>query len=145
MTSAKAIAANRRNARRSTGPRTGAGKRNAAANSLKHGIRASLTADPATGPVVARIASMLAGAGASPARRALVMPIAEAQAELQRIRSARLMLIELAAAALSADEYREAEAIGQSLTTLARLDRYERRATARRSRALCDFRNFHGS
>jgi len=139
MTSAKAIAANRRNARRSTGPRTAAGKRKVAAkNALRHGVTANLPADPAMGAVVRRIASVLAGPGASPARFALVMPIAEAQAELLRIRNARAALINLDTAA-NAD--RVTEAIGQLLTTLTRLDRYERRAMARRRRALCDFRN----
>jgi hypothetical protein len=143
MAPANRIAANRRNARHSTGPRTAVGKSKVAANSLKHGLRASLHADPVMGAVVARIASILAGPGASQARRALVMPIAEAQAELQRIRSARIALINLAADKLPADQHRETQAIEQSLTTLTRLDRYERRAMARRSRALCALRNSH--
>jgi hypothetical protein len=138
MTSAKAIAANRRNARRSTGPRTAAGKRQAAANSVTHGVTASMPADLTTGEIVRRIATVLAGPGASPRRLALVMPVAEAQAEVMRIRDARVALINLATANLPG---RHAEAIGQSLTTLTRLDRYERRAMARRKRALCDFRN----
>lgn len=142
MTSAKAIAANRRNARNSTGPRRAAGKRNAAANSLRHGVTGSLLADPAMGAAVRRIASALAGPGASPARLALVMPIAEAEAELLRIRNARATWINLAAAQLPQNADCEIEAIGLSLTTLGRLDRYERRAMARRKRALCDLRNF---
>jgi hypothetical protein len=140
MTSAKAIAANRRNARWSTGPRTTAGKRQAAANSVTHGVTASMPADLATGAIVRRIATVLAGPGASPRRLALVMPVAEAQAEVMRIRDARVALINLATANLPGPG-RHAEAIGQSLTTLTRLDRYERRAMARRKRALCDFRN----
>jgi hypothetical protein len=142
MTSAKAIAANRRNARSSTGPRTAAGKRKAAANSLSHGVTVSLPTDPAMGAVVRRIASVLAGPGASPARLALVTPIAEAEAELLRIRDARAALINLAAAGLPDCADREAEAIGGSLNTLTRLAHYERRAMARRKRALCELRNF---
>jgi hypothetical protein len=141
MTSAKAIAANRRNARRSTGPRTGAGKRKVAANALRHGVTANLPADPAMGAVVRRIASVLAGPGASPTRLALIMPIAEAEAELLRIRNARAAWINLEAAALPQNAEGASEAIGQSLTILARLDRYERRAMARRRRAMCDLRN----
>src|SRR5262249_1268405 len=141
MTSAKAIAANRRNARRSTGPRTAAGKRQAAANSLRYGVTASLQADPTMGAVVRRIVSVLAGPGASPARLALVRPIAEAEVELLRIRNARVALINLAAANLPDHVDRETEAIAQSLTALTRLDRYERRAAARRKRALSDLRN----
>lgn len=69
------------------------------------------------------------------------MPIAEAEADLLRIRNARAALINLEAASLSGNGDRETEAIGQSLTALTRLDRYERRAMARRRRALCDLRN----
>jgi hypothetical protein len=141
MPSAKAVAANRRNARSSTGPRTAAGKRKAAANSLRHGVTASLPADPVTGAAVRRIASVLAGPGASAARLALVIPIAEAEAELLRIRSARANWINLATASLPGAPNRESDAIVQSLKTLTRLDRYERRAMARRRRALCDLRN----
>jgi hypothetical protein len=141
MTSAKAIAANRRNARRSTGPRTAAGKRKVAANPLTHGVTASY-ADPAAGAAAGRIASFLAGSEASPAGLARVMPIAEAQAELLRIRNARVALIDLATADRPDHPDRETEAIARSLTTLVRLDRYERRAMARRNRALCHLRNF---
>ena len=142
MTSAKAIAANRRNARRSTGPRTAAGKRKVAGNTLRHGVLATLDADPAKGAQVARIVAALAGAHASPRLRALVTPVAEAQADILRVRNARAALINLAVANLPDHADRESEAIAQSLTTLTRLDRYERRAMARRKRALCDFRNF---
>jgi hypothetical protein len=141
MTSPKAIAANRRNARRSTGPRTAAGKRTAATNSLVHGVRVSLHADPATGAVARRITAFLAGTDASSARLARVMPIAEAEAELLRIRNARAALINLASANLPDHADGETEAVAQSLATLARLDRYERRVMARRKRALCHLRN----
>ena len=42
MTSQAKILANRRNAKKSTGPRTKAGKRRAAMNALKHGMTAKL-------------------------------------------------------------------------------------------------------
>ena len=40
MTSQKQIEANRRNARKSTGPKSAVGKTRAAHNALKHGLRA---------------------------------------------------------------------------------------------------------
>jgi len=141
MTSAKAIAANRRNAQRSTGPRTAEGKRKVAANNaLRHGLAISVP-DAAMSATVARIAEVLAGPGAAPGKLALVMPIAEAQAEVLRARNMRVAPLNLAAASLSGPDS-QAEAIYQSLETLTRLDRYERRAMARRNRALCDLRNF---
>jgi hypothetical protein len=44
--SARKLAANRANARRSTGPRTPEGKRRSRANALKHGLSVSVLADP---------------------------------------------------------------------------------------------------
>jgi hypothetical protein len=141
MTSAERIAANRRNARASTGPRTAAGKRKAAANALRHGLAASVQ-DSAMTATAARIAAALAGPQSSPAERALIAPIAEATAEIWRARSARVALINLAAASICGDEEeREAEAIAQVLPQLTRLETYERRAMVRRSRALCALRN----
>jgi hypothetical protein len=136
MTSDKMIAANRRNARRSTGPRTAAGKRKSAGNALRHGVTAGLHGDPAMDAAVARIAAALAGPGASPRRLALVRPVAEAQAEMLRARTARAALMDLAAAKTPAHAQREADAITRSLPSLVRLDGYERRAMGRRNRAL---------
>ena len=136
MASADKIAANRRNARRSTGPRTAAGKRNSAGNALRHGFRANIDADPEMGGVVARIAAALAGPNASSRLRALVRPIAEAQADMLRIRSARTKLIDLA----TAGEQGTTDAIVGSLSTLVRLDRYERSAMRRRHGALRELR-----
>jgi hypothetical protein len=139
MTSAKAIAANRRNARRCTGPRTAAGKRKAAGNALQHGVLASLDADPTMSSAATRIAAALAGPDASPGLRALIAPIADAQADLLRIRSTRVKLIDLTTAkAAGAD--RETDAIAGLLPTLVRLDRYERSAMRRRHLAMRELR-----
>ena len=69
------------------------------------------------------------------------MPIAEAEANLLRIRNARVALIDRAAANLPDHADRDTQAVTRSLTILTRLDRYERRAMARRKRAVCDLRN----
>src|SRR6516162_7436992 len=47
MASDKQIAANRRNAMRSTGPRTRSGKARSRANSLRHGLLSKVLVDPA--------------------------------------------------------------------------------------------------
>ena len=139
MASAEKIAANRRNARRSTGPRTAAGKRKSAGNALHHGLLASLDADPEMSGAVVRITAALAGPNASPRLRALVRPVAEAQADMLRIRSARTKLIDLAAAGAQGT----IDAIVDSLSTLVRLDRYERSAMRRWHRALRELRKFY--
>ena len=137
MATPEQIAANQRNARRSTGPRTAAGKRKvAASNALRHGI---IAADPTSGGAVARIAAALAGPNASPGLRALVTPIAEAQVDLLRVRSARAKLIDLAAAT-AASAMGETDAIVESLPRLVLLDRYERSAMRRRHRAMRELR-----
>jgi hypothetical protein len=136
MTSAKAIAANRRNARRCTGPRSAVGKRRAAENSLRHGVIASVRSDPGISAAVARIAAALAGPNASPLVRALIEPIAEAEVDILRARNAQVAAIDLAAASIPDDPEREANAILQALPSLIRLNRYERNATSRRSRAM---------
>jgi len=140
MTSADKIAANRRNARRSTGPRTATGKRKVAENALRHGLLASLHADPAMSGAVARVAAALGGPNASGHLRALIEPIAEAHVDMLRARSARAAMIDLAAAGLPADPEREAQAIMEALPSLVRLDRYERSAMRRRHRALRELR-----
>jgi hypothetical protein len=137
MTSAKVVAANRRNARASTGPRTAAGKRKVAANNaLRHGV---IAADPTTGGAVARIAAVLAGPNASPGLRALVTPIAEAQVDLLRVRRARVKLIDFAASTAEGAPG-ETDAIVESLPRLVLLDRYERSAMRRRHRAMRELR-----
>jgi hypothetical protein len=65
---------------------------------------------------------------------------AEAEFELRRVRAARLTLIAPLVADLVETEDREADADRPGpaaiLKSLTRLDRYERRATSRRNRAL---------
>jgi hypothetical protein len=65
----------------------------------------------------------------------------EAEAEPLRIRNARVALINLASVNLADHSDRETDAVIRSLTTLTRLDRYERRVMARRKRTLCHLRN----
>lgn len=127
MTSYARIVANRANAARSTGPRTHAGKARAARNARRHGLSVPVLADPALVPEVEALASKLAGEGATPARRAAAVRIAEAQVDVGRIRRFRRALT----AELSA---------GRDVTKqLVRLDRYEQRALVRRSLALKAF------
>ena len=139
MTSQKVIAANRRNARRSTGPRTAAGKRKVAGNALRHGLTVSAP-EPAMTAAVARMTAAAAGANASPQRVALVQPIAEAEVEILRVRRARVALIDLEIASMAGAVRGEADAMLRILPQLTRLERYERRAMARRNRALRELR-----
>ena len=90
MTSGRQLAANRANARRSTGPKTAAGKARSAGNARRHG----LTAPPEMGALRAWYRLILADPGASPdplerdPRRRAARNLAEAEAQLQRVRLA---------------------------------------------------------
>ena len=124
MTNAAQQRPNRANKPRSTGPRTRAGKAVAARNAWRHGLSLPVLADAALAPEVAALAQAIAGVDASAASRAAAARIAEAQVDLARVRGVRLTLTQRLVD--GADVTRE----------LVRLDRYERRALCRRSRAL---------
>ncbi len=118
---------NRANAKRSTSPRTFAGKAKVARNACRHGLSLPVLADPALAPEIEAWARRIAGESASAARRALAVRIAEAQVDLIRVRRVRLDLTgELAA--------------GRDVTKqLLRIDRYERRTLSRRQSAIKEF------
>ncbi len=64
------LAANRANARLSTGPRSAKGKAASSANALRHGLAVPLSADAAFVSLVGALATALAGPDAPPDRRA---------------------------------------------------------------------------
>ena len=178
MASDRQRAANRANARRSSGPRSESGKKRASRNALKHGLNT-----PMSGAAVAReidaLARQIAGEPQDPSRMALARDAAEAQVELARAQRVGVALVERVAAfgrlekrklfrtirdetawmALTClgarlgniqpkcaidtlppmpqeEPARTAEAVRRVLPELIRLHRYERRAAARRDRAI---------
>jgi hypothetical protein len=127
VTSAARWRANRRNARKCTGPRTAQGKARAARNARRHGLTQSARFDPKLARVVATLAQAIAGEGAGARRRACAGEVALAQVEVMRVRQARH---DLFARALEG---------GHVIKRMANLERYERRALSRRKRAIRDF------
>ena len=91
-TSARA-SANRRNAKKSTGPRTGAGKSRVATNALRHGLAVPIAALPELDAMVAALARRIAGDNPSTSRVELARRVAEAQIDLQRVRAAKLLIL----------------------------------------------------
>jgi hypothetical protein len=71
MASEKQIAANRANAKRSTGPKTAAGKLRSSRNAFLHGLSGPLPSDPATSAKVDWIADEVAGEQATIKKRQL--------------------------------------------------------------------------
>jgi enoyl-CoA hydratase/carnithine racemase len=123
--SASKLAANRANARSSTGPRTHAGKARAARNARRHGLVMASLRDPSLSTEVATLAREIAGADAPAPRYDAACRIAAAQIDLLRARRARRMLT--------------ADATHDHEWRLAAIDRYERRALSRRKLAIRDF------
>jgi hypothetical protein len=89
MSSRRKIAANRRNAQASTGPKTARGKAHAARNARRHGLSLSVIADPMLSEQVAVFAREIAGETSDDNIFQLARRVAEAQIDLVRVRRAR--------------------------------------------------------
>ena len=139
--SEKKRAANRANARASTGPRTPAGKARVARNARRHGLNLPVMADPALAPQVEALARDICGLGADAQRQVSALPpgphpalysavraalheklhlarrIAEAEIDLIRVRRARHDLL---ARALADPNYRSSARLGARIALLRR-------------------------
>ena len=174
MASERQIAANRRNARKSTGPCSGAGRKRASRNAYRHGLTLSINSTAAFAKQLDTLVRKIAGDSEDAIVLERACAIAQAELDLARVRRAKLALIERASAfgeldppqltvaqlirianafdrgkltivpkpidALvtmpSQEPDRSAEAIRRVLPELRKLERYERRAAARRDRAI---------
>jgi hypothetical protein len=160
MASERQNAANRRNARKSTGPRSGAGRKRASRNAYRHGLTLSITSTAAYAKHLDKLAREIAGDTDDAITLERAREIAQAELELARVRRAKVALIERASAFGELDDRsrlvvpkpidtlatmpsqepdRSAEAVRRVLPELRTLDRYERRAAVRRDRAVLDF------
>jgi hypothetical protein len=90
MATEQQIAANRRNAVKSTGPRTSAGKMRVRGNSYRHGLSVGAAVCPEH---VETLAREIAGAGADATVLELAQSVALAQLDLMQIRRMRVSLI----------------------------------------------------
>jgi hypothetical protein len=131
LTSFRLAAANRRNARRSTGPRTASGKRSVAVNALRHGLSISVFADQVLAKEIAELAERLVSGATDPRMRELAMEVAAAQVDVERVRHARHAVFARRTMGASGTEPRSGE-LCDGIHELVALDRYERRAISRR-------------
>jgi hypothetical protein len=144
MTSEAKIAANRRNALRSTGPRTAAGKMRVRRNALRHGLAAVVVGDPGVTAEVERVAAAICGERTDPLERQQALIVAEAQLTLKQIRRTRAQITEQLSQ-LPPSQPQDArnsaplwcvDRNAPCLDQLLRLERYERHAFSRRKRAV---------
>jgi hypothetical protein len=93
MTTPRQIAANRANARSSTGPRTDQGKARAARSAFCHGLSIPVLSDPALAMKVEDLALKIVGDDSNPPLLELARAVAEAQIDLERVRTMRYQII----------------------------------------------------
>src|SRR5262245_14348220 len=94
MATERQIAANRRNARKSTGPKTKAGKTRSSGNSYRHGMTSRVAANEEGMQEVERLASKIAEGSQNPLVIENARTAAEAILELGRVRRTRAAIIE---------------------------------------------------
>src|SRR5437016_13989500 len=87
MASDRKRAANRDNARKSTGPKSAQGKAKVSGNARRHGFSARGPADEHAPENLRRIADGICGEDADPIACDLAMTIADAQVSITRVRS----------------------------------------------------------
>jgi hypothetical protein len=136
MASDRKVSANQRNAAKSTGPKSVAGKRRSRRNALSHGLAIPATADPALNDDISALARVIALASGKNDVTESSRVAAEAQVDILRIGKVRTSIYER----LSRNPLQEADhaKLSKYLTSL---ERYERRAFSRRKRALRELEN----
>jgi hypothetical protein len=125
MATEKQIAANRANAKRSTGPKTKWGRRASSRNAIKHGLSCPPT-DEAVPTDIDHLTRALIHEGADDDQRAAARHVAQAQIEISRVRLVR-------ATVMASLDFERCTYSG--LRRLIALDRYERIARAKRRMA----------
>jgi hypothetical protein len=141
MASPAQIAANRRNATRSTGPRSATGKARSRGNALKHGLRAPLDRNASIVEEVQALMADIARLVKKP--RESVRHIAEQQIKIMRVQQTRTDIINRYLERLARDDpegfdsqARVAMAIAAATPEIAALEDYERREVSKLRKAL---------
>ena len=138
MTSEAKIAANRRNAQKSTGPRTVLGKARSRGNALRHGLSISVRSDPTASKDIAALAEAFLPPDPDETAQRIAALAAEAQLEIVRVRQMRIESLSIdRRGTLKGDtDDTTAVAFARAAPLLSSFDRYESRALSKRKRAL---------
>jgi hypothetical protein len=132
MTSTRQIDANRRNAQRSTGPKTQEGKLASRNNALRHGLARPIENDPDLILRRQELTAIFAQGSRDEGHREIARDVADGFLALGRIRSFRSQVLE------QLGEFEQAlpKDHDQGLRQLQRIQRYERRVLSHRRKAL---------
>ena len=131
MATDRQIAANRRNGLLGRGPNTSAGKARSSRNALKHGLSIPINRDKTLRRQIEVLARILAQ---SEAGNVFGQARAAAEVEFELARARAVLEAVLTRAGIT-PECVEGTALIQVLPELQRLERYERRAFSKRTRA----------
>lgn len=140
MTSTRKVAANRRNARRSTGPRTRTGKSQSKQNARRHGLASIPVLGPEQSIEIKQFAIAISGQNADPTRLYFATLAAEAEIRLLQVQTVQASTLALALRSASPDGAAKSEPkpsadeLAALLENLSRLQRYEQRAFVLRNR-----------
>jgi hypothetical protein len=132
MTTDRQIAANRNNAKKSTGPRSEAARGLLRLHALRHGLAVAIGTDPAFQDDIAKLAAALSASRGEQKVSKCARDAAEAELDLLRIRKIRASLFETLYFANDA----KLDSLAELNDRLAKLERYERLAFSRRKGAL---------
>jgi hypothetical protein len=117
MASERQIAANRRNAGKSTGPRSDAGRKRASRNAYRHGLTLSITSTAAYAKHLDKLVREIAGDSKDAIVLERARAIAQAELDLARVRRAKVALIERTSAFGELDP-------PQAFSTVTEIDRF---------------------
>jgi hypothetical protein len=139
MASPAQIAANRRNALHSTGPRTATGKARSGANALKRGLRSPLDRNASIVEEIEALTTDIARLAKKP--REAVRSIAEHQLKIMRIQQTRTKIINRYIERLARDDLEGSNpqarmATATAIPEIGPLEDYERRALSRLRKVL---------
>ena len=132
MISERKLAANRRNASRSSGPRTLRGKSRSSRNAVRHGLAVPLSNDPVRLYEIEQLAKMLSASSNDLLRQDEARELAECHFDLRRIRSAKAAVLQH----LGSFDNPDVEAHAAAAEALDKISRYESRVLARRRKLL---------
>jgi len=132
MTSERKTISNRKNAQKSTGPRSELGRLRSRRIALRHGLAIAVGSDPSFSEKIESLATTLASGGDGQIVQELARSVAEAHLDLVRIRQLRAERL----AAVFVNPEAKHEDYSEFNESLVQLERYERRAFSRRKRAL---------